>query len=113
VAAVQCCFKLHFDIKSLEFQNDRKQTSRGSEGLHRGTHPLLGFGTNDPAGLQEPTSLAPVLLLKCCFIFLKLMSSNKTFTYPIFTVRWLAVHALAVPTVFFLGAITAMQFIQR
>ncbi len=33
--------------------------------------------------------------------------------YPIFTVRWLAVHALAVPTVFFLGAITAMQFIQR
>ena len=57
--------------------------------------------------------LATVLLLKCCFIFLKLMSSNKTFTYPIFTVRWLAVHALAVPTVFFLGAITAMQFIQR
>jgi len=43
----------------------------------------------------------------------KVMSSNKTFTYPIFTVRWLAVHALAVPTVFFLGAITAMQFIQR
>jgi photosystem II cytochrome b559 subunit beta len=24
-------------------------------------------------------------------------------TYPIFTVRWLAVHGLAVPTVFFLG----------
>ena len=34
-------------------------------------------------------------------------------TYPIFTFRWLAVHALAVPTVFFLGSITAMQFIQR
>lgn len=34
-------------------------------------------------------------------------------TYPIFTVRWLAVHGLAVPTVFFLGAISAMQFIQR
>ena len=34
-------------------------------------------------------------------------------SYPIFTVRWLSVHALAVPTVFFLGAITAMQFIQR
>ncbi|MGD1872669.1 MAG: cytochrome b559 subunit beta [Mastigocoleus sp.] len=33
--------------------------------------------------------------------------------YPIFTVRWLAVHTLAVPTVFFLGAIAAMQFIQR
>ena len=33
--------------------------------------------------------------------------------YPIFTVRWLAVHALAVPTVFFLGAIAAMQFVRR
>lgn len=33
--------------------------------------------------------------------------------YPIFTVRWLSIHALAVPTVFFLGCITAMQFIQR
>lgn len=33
--------------------------------------------------------------------------------YPIFTIRWLAVHALAIPTVFFLGAIAAMQFIQR
>ena len=33
--------------------------------------------------------------------------------YPIFTVRWLAVHTLAIPTVFFLGAIAAMQFIQR
>ena len=41
-----------------------------------------------------------------------LMSTKQT-TYPIFTVRWLAVHALAVPTVFFLGSITAMQFIQR
>nr|Q8MAW5.1 RecName: Full=Cytochrome b559 subunit beta; AltName: Full=PSII reaction center subunit VI [Cuscuta europaea]AAM55922.1 PsbF [Cuscuta europaea] len=34
-------------------------------------------------------------------------------TSPIFTVRWLAVHGLAVPTVFFLGSISAMQFIQR
>ena len=34
-------------------------------------------------------------------------------TYPIFTVRWLAVHALAIPTVFFFGAIAAMQFIRR
>jgi len=41
------------------------------------------------------------------------MTTNKTFTYPIFTFRWLAVHALAVPTVFFLGSISAMQFIQR
>jgi photosystem II cytochrome b559 subunit beta len=44
------------------------------------------------------------------------MSTRKTAsvnTYPIFTVRWLAIHALAVPTIFFLGSITAMQFIQR
>jgi len=34
-------------------------------------------------------------------------------TYPIFTIRWLTIHALAVPTVFFLGAITCMQFLQR
>ena len=33
--------------------------------------------------------------------------------YPIFTVRWLAVHALAIPTVFFIGAIAAMQFVRR
>ena len=39
--------------------------------------------------------------------------SAEVLVYPIFTVRWLAVHALAVPTVFFLGSITAMQFIQR
>ena len=32
-------------------------------------------------------------------------------TYPVLTFRWLAVHALAVPTVFFLGSILAMQFI--
>lgn len=39
--------------------------------------------------------------------------SAEVTTYPIFTVRWLSIHALAVPTIFFLGAITAMQFIQR
>jgi photosystem II cytochrome b559 subunit beta len=38
---------------------------------------------------------------------------NQPVTYPIFTIRWLAVHTLAVPSVFFIGAITAMQFIQR
>ena len=41
------------------------------------------------------------------------MTTKKAYTYPIFTVRWLSVHALGVPTIFFLGAITAMQFIQR
>nr|ANB40189.1 photosystem II protein VI [Koshicola spirodelophila] len=40
-------------------------------------------------------------------------ANSEEKTYPIFTVRWLAIHALAVPTVFFLGSITAMQFIQR
>ena len=40
-------------------------------------------------------------------------NTNQPGAYPIFTFRWLAVHALAVPTVFFLGSITAMQFIQR
>jgi photosystem II cytochrome b559 subunit beta len=40
-------------------------------------------------------------------------STAAAVTYPIFTVRWLAIHALAVPTIFFLGSITAMQFIQR
>lgn len=40
-------------------------------------------------------------------------SPNQPISYPIFTVRWLAIHTLAVPTVFFLGAIASMQFIQR
>ena len=31
------------------------------------------------------------------------MSTKKTYRYPIFTFRWLAVHALAVPTIFFNG----------
>jgi len=38
---------------------------------------------------------------------------SKVYTYPIFTFRWLAVHALAVPTIFFIGSITAIQFVQR
>ena len=38
---------------------------------------------------------------------------NQPVAYPIFTFRWLAVHGLAVPTVFFIGAITSMQFNQR
>ncbi|AFY69206.1 Cytochrome b559 subunit beta [Thalassoporum mexicanum PCC 7367] len=38
---------------------------------------------------------------------------NQPVEYPVFTVRWLSIHALGVPTVFFLGAIAAMQFISR
>jgi photosystem II cytochrome b559 subunit beta len=41
-----------------------------------------------------------------------MINTNQPVAYPIFTFRWLTIHALAVPTVFFLGAITTMQFIQ-
>lgn len=40
-------------------------------------------------------------------------STQSEVEYPIYTIRWLAIHALGVPTVWFLGAITAMQFITR
>ncbi len=50
---------------------------------------------------------------KTNFLFMTTRKSAETITYPIFTVRWLSIHALAVPTIFFLGSITAMQFIQR
>lgn len=38
---------------------------------------------------------------------------NRPVDYPIYTVRWLSVHALGVPTVWFLGVIASMQFIRR
>ena len=41
------------------------------------------------------------------------MVKKEDVEYPIYTIRFLAVHALGVPTVWFLGAITAMQFIGR
>jgi photosystem II cytochrome b559 subunit beta len=68
--------------------------------------------------MESPTiKFENILLENLSNFFLKnhknTMTARKSYTYPIFTVRWLAVHALAVPTVFFLGAITAMQFIQR
>jgi len=40
-------------------------------------------------------------------------SSTTPRNYPIFTVRWLSLHALGIPTVFFLGALAAMQFVRR
>ncbi|CAK0903148.1 unnamed protein product [Prorocentrum cordatum] len=43
----------------------------------------------------------------------QIAAARTPVAYPIFTFRWLAVHMLAVPTVFFLGAISSMQFIQR
>ena len=33
--------------------------------------------------------------------------------YSIFTLRWLEVHTTGIPTVFFLGALVAMQFVCR
>ena len=68
--------------------------------------------------VKKDFSVKPITRSVCFAIYFfykkkPIMTTNKTFTYPIFTVRWLAVHALGVPTVFFLGAITAMQFIQR
>ena len=38
---------------------------------------------------------------------------DPKFNYPIYTVRWLAIHTLGVPSVWFLGAIAAMQFTNR
>ena len=40
------------------------------------------------------------------------MQAVEVRVYRIFTIRWLAVHALAIPSVFFLGAIAAMQFLR-
>ena len=40
-------------------------------------------------------------------------ASSTPRNYPIFTVRWLSVHALGIPTGCFLGALAAMQFIRR
>ncbi|MFL0770057.1 MAG: cytochrome b559 subunit beta [Prochlorococcus sp.] len=34
-------------------------------------------------------------------------------SYAVFTVRWLTVNVIGIPSVFFLGAIAAMQFIRR
>eukprot|EP00403_Amphidinium_massartii_P027370 CAMPEP_0178400320 /NCGR_PEP_ID=MMETSP0689_2-20121128/15729_1 /TAXON_ID=160604 /ORGANISM="Amphidinium massartii, Strain CS-259" /LENGTH=141 /DNA_ID=CAMNT_0020021113 /DNA_START=69 /DNA_END=492 /DNA_ORIENTATION=+ len=42
----------------------------------------------------------------------KVAAAKTPVAYPIFTFRWLAVHTLVIPTVFFLGAISSMQFIQ-
>ena len=47
------------------------------------------------------------------YLFMTTRKTGEVVTYPIFTFRWLAIHGLAVPTIFFLGAITAMQFISR
>ena len=40
-------------------------------------------------------------------------ANRSAIAYPIYTIRWLAIHALGIPTVWFLGAIAAMQFITR
>ncbi len=40
-------------------------------------------------------------------------STGEKTAYPVFTVRTLAVNALGIPTVFFLGSIFAMQFLRQ
>lgn len=67
--------------------------------------PSYGFVCSTSRGSFTYPSLGPLIMTT--------KKSGEAFVYPVFTVRWLSVHALAVPTVFFLGAITAMQFIQR
>ena len=60
------------------------------------------------------TSLVNMLCIRYLFdLFIRYIFIMSIKTYPIFTFRWLTIHALAVPVVFFLGSITAMQFIQR
>ena len=60
------------------------------------------------------TSLVNMLCIRYLFdLLFRYFIIMSIKTYPIFTFRWLTIHALAVPVVFFLGAITAMQFIQR
>jgi photosystem II cytochrome b559 subunit alpha len=77
--------------------------------------PLITDRFNSLAQVKQLSNL----LVYGSFLLIKLnqnllvMSAKKTYTYPIFTFRWLAVHALAVPTIFFIGSITAIQFIQR
>lgn len=63
---------------------------------------------NEISSLLHPDTLTLII-----FLFMTTRKSAETLTYPIFTVRWLSIHALAIPTIFFLGSITAMQFIQR
>jgi photosystem II cytochrome b559 subunit beta len=58
--------------------------------------------------------LVHMLCIRYLFdLFIRYIFIMSIKTYPIFTFRWLTIHALAVPVVFFLGSITAMQFIQR
>jgi len=59
--------------------------------------------------LEQVKQLSNLILIQPKFSYVY----KKTYIYPIFTFRWLAVHALAVPTIFFIGSITAIQFIQR
>ena len=60
------------------------------------------------------TFLVHMLCIRYLFdLFIRYIFIMSIKTYPIFTFRWLTIHALAVPVVFFLGAITATQFIQR
>ena len=79
--------------------------------------PLVTNRLNALEQVKRLSKLIFILYLTLDYIktsfYTIVMTAKKTYTYPIFTFRWLAVHALAVPTIFFIGSITAIQFIQR
>merc|ERR1719188_897100 len=70
---------------------------------------LAGLGL----GYAAAAASAPSRLARAAEGAPKVAAARVPVAYPIFTFRWLAVHFLTVPTVFFLGAISSMQFIQR
>ena len=55
----------------------------------------------------------PVIKNRKEWIESSLSEARPEDTYPVITIRTLAVNALGIPTVFFLGALAAMQFIRR
>ena len=55
----------------------------------------------------------PVIKNRKEWIESSLSEARPEETYPVSTIRTLAVNALGIPTVFFLGALAAMQFIRR
>ena len=81
---------------------------------------MNGFLENDEAlsnavktAQQKPRKSVTVIHIAYQSLVAQTPVSSAPRVYPIFTVRWLALHTLGVPTVFFLGALAAMQFIRR
>ena len=81
------------DRQQVPLVNDRFNVTQEIEDFTRGLQEIQKYIINKDKDMTRNT--------------------NQPVAYPIFTFRWLAIHGLAVPTIFFLGAITSMQFIQR